>query len=113
MSNNNYLNQIEKLSEQLEQLQIDFAAKSNRIKRNINRLKREIEENIEENSDNDTFELGNYVEIVNNYQGLRGRRGFVIKITDKQVTIRDETNQRIHIRGKNNVKKVERTRQSR
>ena len=103
MSNNNYLKQIEKLSDQLEQLQIDFAAKSNRINRNIKKLKREIEEN----QDNHTFELGNYVEIVNDYKGLRGTKGFIIKITDKQVAIRDEANQRIHTRSKSNVRKVD------
>ena len=104
MSNNNsYSEQIERLSEQLEQLQIDFTTQSNRINNSIKRLERKISEN---KKDETSFELGNHVEIINNYKGLQGTRGYVIKITKKQVVIRDESNHRTHTRSKSNVKKV-------
>ena len=104
MSNNNsYSEQIERLSEQLEQLQIDFTTQSNRINNSIKRLERKISEN---KKDETSFELGNHVEIINNYKGLQGTRGYITKITKKQVVIRDESNRRSHTRSKSNVKKV-------
>ena len=65
-NNNNYFKQIEKLSDQLEQLQIDFAAKSNQTNNSIKKLQREIIEKQE----NNLFKLRNHVEITNNYKGF-------------------------------------------
>jgi hypothetical protein len=76
MSNNNYSEQIDKLTKELEQLRLDFNTKSARISNNIKKLESKIN-----NSDN--FQLGNHVEITNNYKGLRGTRGFITKITSK------------------------------
>jgi hypothetical protein len=99
-NNNNYSEQIDKLSEELEQLRLDFNRKSDRIKKSIERLESKLQ-------DDNTFEIGNHVEITNTYKGLKGTRGFIIKITDKQVVLREESSKRNHTRSKKNIKKVD------
>jgi hypothetical protein len=105
-----YLNRLDELTEELRQLRIDFNTKSNRIINDINELREEITESQEdtdtEEEDDFTFELGNYVEITNNYQGLKGTRGFIARITDKQVTLQDERTKYFHKRSKANVRKI-------
>ena len=100
----NYSEQIERLTDELNQLHIDFSMKSNRIDKSINQLHEEINDNRESD---DQFELGNHAEITNNYKGLKGTRGFITKITTKQVVIQDEKTRRHHTRSKTNVRKVE------
>ena len=102
--NSNYSEQIERLTDELNQLRIDFTTKSDRINSNINKLRKEIHDNQETSNQ---FELGNHVEITNNYKGLKGTRGFITKITTKQVVIQDEKTRRHHTRSKKNVRKVE------
>jgi hypothetical protein len=103
-NNSNYSEQIERLADELKQLRIDFITKSDRINSDINKLREEINDNQETD---EQFVLGNHVEITNDYKGLKGRRGFIAKITDKQVVIQDEVTRKHITRSKRNVKKVE------
>ena len=102
--NSIYSEQIERLTDELNQLHIDFTTKSDRINSNINKLRKEIHNN---QDTNDQFVLDNHVEITNNYKGLKGTRGFIMKITTKQVVIQDKKTQRCHMQSKTNIRKVE------
>jgi hypothetical protein len=109
-SNNNYSEQIDRLTEQLHQLRLEFNTKSDRIINEINQLREDISESRQQDdSDDDSdhiFALGNYVEITNNYQGLKGTKGYIAKITEKQVILQDEKTREFHKRSKTNVRKV-------
>ena len=52
-------------------------------------------------------QVGQEVEIINNYRNLQGARGIVIRITRRQVTIRLHERGRIVTRNKSNVRIVE------
>ena len=53
------------------------------------------------------FEVGQQVVILNNYQGLRGFQGEIIRVTRHQVTLRLNGQDRIVVRSRNNVRLVD------
>ena len=53
------------------------------------------------------FEIGQEVVILNNYQGLRGFQGRIIRLTRHQVTLRLNGQNRIVVRSRNNVRLVD------
>ena len=71
--------QLEDLQLELQELRIDFTERSNRISNQINDLRRENGRNTEDQEGRNTsnfhhnFQLGDIVQITNNYAGLRGR----------------------------------------
>jgi hypothetical protein len=86
--------EIEQLSEELNALLMSEEASNT-----INERESFI------NNDNN-IELGNVVEITNNYKNLQGTRGTVIKVTKHQVTIKLEDNNEVIKRKKSNVRKI-------
>jgi hypothetical protein len=84
----------------LEQLCLDFNRRSNQISKSIKQLESKIQ-------DENTFEIGNHIEITNTYKGLKGTRGFIIRVMDEQVILCKESNQWNHTYSKNNIKKVD------
>ena len=52
------------------------------------------------------LEVGRQVEILNNYQGLRGFQGVIVRLTTHQVTIRLNGQSRVVVRHRNNVRIV-------
>ena len=98
--------------DRLRRLQIQELADSiNALNRRLNELiiedqQANQEDNEEEQQDRSlqtSFQIGNRVVITNNYKGLRGRTGSIIRITRCQVTIRLDGDRRTVIKNKSNV----------
>jgi hypothetical protein len=86
--------EIEQLSEELNALLISEEENKN------------TDDNESFNNERSNLEVGNVVEITNNYKNLQGSRGTVIKITKQQVTIRLESINQLVNRKKSNVRKI-------
>jgi replicative DNA helicase len=86
-----------------------------RLSRNIEQLATQlnlliIEEN-QENQEREqeqliNYQIGDRVEITNNYRGLRGTQGIVTHVTPQQVTIRAEGHRRVITKKKTNVRRI-------
>ena len=83
----------------------------------IQRLSRNIEELatqlnlliIEENQEQEqliNYQIGDRVEITNNYRGLRGTQGIITHVTPQQVSIRAEGHRRVIMKKKTNIRRV-------
>ena len=83
----------------------------------IQRLSRNIEELatrlnlliIEENQEQEqliNYQIGDRVEITNNYRGLRGTQGIITHVTPQQVSIRAEGHRRVITKKKTNIRRV-------
>ena len=83
----------------------------------IQRLSRNIEElatrlnllTIEENQEQEqliNYQIGDRVEITNNYRGLRGTQGIITHVTPQQVSIRAEGHRRVITKKKTNIRRV-------
>jgi hypothetical protein len=97
---------------------------TNRTRRQteIQRLSRNIEELatqlnrllIEENQENEEreqeqlidYQIGDRVEITNNYRGLRGTQGIITHVTPQQVSIRAEGHRRVITKKKTNIRRI-------
>lgn len=86
----NKLQRIQELSTEIERL----TAELNQLLNN-------------QDPEEEEFELGNLVEVTNDYRGQRGTRGEVVHITPNQLVIRLENNPKRTIRkNKSSVRKV-------
>ena len=84
---------IEELSTQLNQLIIqDQLTEDNEVQ---NPQAQETE-----------FQIGDRIEILNNYKGLRGAQGVITHITAKQVSLRVDGHRGVVNKKKSNVRKV-------
>ena len=64
---------------------------------------------IEENQEQEqliNYQIGDRVEITNNYQGLRGTQGIITHVTPQQVSIRAEGHRRVITKKKTNIRRV-------
>jgi hypothetical protein len=57
------------------------------------------------------FNIGDRVEITNNYRGLRGTQGQITHVTTHQVSIQVDGQRRVINKKKNNVRKIDTSRQ--
>ena len=111
--------EIAAITQQIDSLVIDFNRKTAELKQRLEQLKsdkskKSIDIGIDisnkgidkDNSDSDReLRLGDTVEITNNYLYKRGTKGVVVKITKARVTLRD-TNNTLHLRSHNNVRRI-------
>ena len=114
--------EIEELTQQLEQLRIEFQQRTDRIATRITQLREENHQNRDTLAERNTrarrparrqplpFDIGNIVRITNNYRYKRGTIGTVVKVTRKQVTL-EETRangyKELHTRAHHNVELVD------
>ena len=87
--------EIQRLSQDIEQL-------ATRLNQLI------LEENQQElqQVQNDDYQIGDRVEITNNYRGLRGTQGIITNVTPQQVNIRAEGYRRTITKKKTNVRRL-------
>lgn len=102
---------IDKLEEQLNELRIEFNERSSEISNRINNLRRQsgIPNNHTTTNTTDSlhnFQVGDLVQITNNYAGLRGIKGTVIKTTAKFITLRDTRNNKIIKHKYTNIQRI-------
>jgi hypothetical protein len=95
--------EIDELTEDLRQLTLQFNKGTTRINNRLARLTNKLN-----NTDPNTFSVGDLVEITNNYRGNRGVQGIVTRVTKKQVTLREQrgNNSEYHTRSFKNVRIV-------
>ena len=67
-----------------------------------------IEESQQEQQEQqiEDFQIGDRVEITNNYRGLRGTQGIITNITPQQVNIRAQGHRRLISKKKTNVRRI-------
>ena len=67
-----------------------------------------IEESQQEQQEQqiEDFQIGDRVEITNNYRGLRGTQGIIMNITPQQVNIRAQGHRRLISKKKTNVQRI-------
>ena len=107
--------EIERLSEELENLIIDFEERSTDLQEQINYL-RTSESPIRDSQNDDEatespirrleqrLKVGDRVTITNTYKNLQGTTGTIIKVTAKTVLIAEDDSNRKHRRLFKNVK---------
>jgi preprotein translocase subunit YajC len=91
-------NEIQRLSRDIENL-------ATRLNQLILEENQETRENQLQESDDD-YQIGDRVQITNNYRGLRGTQGIVTNVTAQQVSIQIEGNRRPINKKKTNVRRV-------
>ena len=74
--------EIDELTQELDDLIIDFKERTNELRSRINRLK-----NDSPITDSHPYETGDRVVITNNYKNLKGTIGTIIKVSAKTVLI--------------------------
>lgn len=87
--------EIQRLSRNIEEL----ATRLNQLIIEENQGQQEPQQEI-----NNDFQIGDRVEITNNYRGLRGTQGVITNTTPQQVTIRAEGHRRTITKKKTNVR---------
>ena len=97
--------EIQQLITELEELKIEFNSKSDNITRKLIRLNRKVKRSKQTENSNELV-VGEVVRITNNYKGTRGITGIIERVTDKQVTIKNQDTNRRYTRSKTNVEKV-------
>ena len=90
--------EIQRLSRNIE----DLATRLNQL---ILEESQETQENQQQAPDDD-FQIGDRVQITNNYRGLRGTQGIVTNVTAQQVSIRVEGQRRTINKKKTNVRRI-------
>jgi uncharacterized NAD(P)/FAD-binding protein YdhS len=98
--------EIQNLINELEDLRIEFNTKSDIITRKLTRLRRQVNKTQKEQFITDELEIGELVRITNSYKGQKGTTGIIERITEKQVTIRNQNSNIRYTRSKKNVEKV-------
>lgn len=95
--------EIDDLTEDLRVLTLQFTRGTTRINNRLVRLTNQLN-----NTEPNTFRVGDTVEITNNYRGNRGVQGIVTKVTKKQVTLREQrgNNTAFHTRSYKNVRVI-------
>ena len=82
----------------------------NSLSRNIEELTTQLNLLIiEENQEQEqliNYQIGDRVEITNNYRGLRGTQGIITHVTPQQVSIRAEGHRRVITKKKTNICRV-------
>ncbi len=97
---------IEELSARLNALIIEEANDQATEREDSNQTGRNKARN-QENRHIKDLEIGDQVQILNNYKGLRGRIGVVTNVTTFQVSIRIPGRRGLVTKRKNNVRKIE------
>lgn len=103
---------LEHLIEEFEQVQLDFNRRANIILTELRELRdnniayhQDAVQAVAVVDDNRPLQVGDSVEIINNYRGLRGTEGLIIRITRRRVTIRD-TSGIVHTRSPSNIRRL-------
>lgn len=95
--------QIQELSQDIK----DLSARLNQlIIEEANEGTSQVQANTTQQQQQERLQVGDTVEILNNYKGLKGSRGTIVHITTFQVSIRLSTQRRVINRMKTNVRKV-------
>lgn len=99
--------EINDLTEQLEELTIQYQEESRRLRQRIERLRASERNN--ETSRTNPYRVGDIVTITNNYQGNYGVTGVVVRVTRTRVTIEEHRDSEIytHTRSFTNVRLYE------
>ena len=103
--------EIAEITKQIDTLVLDFNRQTRRLKQRLEHLKSDKKsnediDNIETTVRGETeLQLGDTVEITNNYLYKKGTKGVVVKLTKARVTLRD-TNNTLHSRSRNNVRRL-------
>lgn len=101
---NNLDREIQAITDEIQQLTLEFNLRTDRLQRRLTRLQVQHSDTTTDNTNQ--LQLGDIVEITNSYRGKKGVTGTVIHLTKKRVTLRDYHNQS-YTRSYNNVRKVE------
>jgi hypothetical protein len=94
--------QIQDLSKQIEELSAQLALLITQDQEQELNEQQGLTATNEEQS----FAIGDRVIITNNYKGHRGKQGIITHITDKQVSLRVDGQQRVINKRKTNIRKV-------
>ena len=104
--------EIAAITRQIDTLVLDFNRQTNELKQRLDKLKsdKRNKEVIDTGNDKGEVErtelqLGDTVEITNNYLYKKGTVGVIVKLTKSRVTLRD-TNNTLHTRSRNNVQRL-------
>lgn len=96
--------QRERIQQQIQQISQDLAALSQRLE-NLLIAEQDIGANV--NQDEHDLIIGDRVVITNNYRGQRGLVGRITRVTARQVHLRLEGQDRVLIKRKENVRRIE------
>lgn len=100
-------NEIAALIKKIDNLVLDLTKETDEIKQRLAKLYSEEHYETFDRGEERTseFEIGDTVEITNNYRYKKGTKGVIVRLTKSRVTLRDVNNS-LHTRSYRNVRRV-------